>query len=324
MAKKCHMDVSLLVDYLDHNLKDEERMAVETHLKECRSCQEKIKMQEKWLSLIEESGLSENPDAVADEQTLLRIKQQIQEAMSSDLSESKNQKGEIRRRSYWLQAASFAAAILLVIWILPALFTRWQEQKGSQSAGNEIADQEKSSVTSQAGLTQEILNEQTTVLYAWSVYKGSLADIDAMSCFFETNRKSETMPANESDESVNETKSQDMTASNYFLSSNRQLNTTGQIFLDVLNEAEKLRIITNVKDKSQAIILAAYDPENAEKNEKQLRSALKTCQNPIKIEIIRSVELLSRLESVEPGLFGRVFCEPIDDDLTWILILIGA
>ena len=82
--------------------------------------------------------------------------------------------------------------------------------------------------------------------------------------------------------------------------------------------------MANPNQPEKVLILAAFDGSQADDLAEQVKMTLQTCQNPVEIEIIRSVELSLKLERLETGLYGRVFSESPGTELSWILILIGA
>jgi hypothetical protein len=336
MPKKCTIDESLLVDYLDNALNDRARSDLELHLTQCETCRKKIEEQKQWLGLVTLSSIAADPARSAGASTLSDLKFRIMDEIGQEAKKAslKKVRSFWYRPTFWLQTAGVVAAALVLALAMPLLLDIWQNTRSNSEAG--YVDQLAATTTGAtvAGIKTTDRDDKKAVSNGsgWTVYKGSLAELPSMGCFFiasdcgapSTERSDETTTDNAAGETTIAPQPQDMTAANFFLSSNRKLNNEGQALLDLLNKAEKLRIMANPAQPDKILILAGFNVNQVDGFAEQLKLALQTCQNPIEIEIIRSVELSLKLERFETGLYGRVFAESPGTELSWILILIGA
>jgi hypothetical protein len=343
MAKKCQIDETLLVDYLDDNLGEQVRADIEKHIERCAACRGIIETQRQWFSLVRQSRLDDVQNRTIDAQTLARLQMRVKTEINQEQQAVQNEKKGWRKPVFWLQAAGFAAAVLVVVLTLPMLLNLWQGTRSISTTGqidplNDLSINGTTKGATVGNMTGEgagVLNMADTD-QTWQVYKGSLAEINAMSCFFQndvqtgtTETMTETTQVDdptERDERKNggSDPCSDMTLSNYFASAGRALNLQGRELLDVMSDAQKLRVIVKAAEPDQAMIIAGFSDDTAENYAEQLQESFKTCQTPIRIEIIRHDEMFSRLEQAEPGLYDRTFTEMPEMDMTWILILIGA
>lgn len=333
MTKKCIMAESLLVDYLDGVLSDRERAEFEQHLSQCKTCRAKIDKQKQWLDLAAQSSIADDPERQAEASTLIALKKRIMADIEQETQKAdRTQQRKIwHRPSFWWQTAGLAAALLVLVLAMPTLLNVWQNTGTSreatdfgQLAATSAAATEANSKT--AGSEEKRLDEMSD---GWDVFKGSLADLDSMVCFFAASDCQAPADSQATEPAVNVTQetnaeSQEMTAANFFLSSNRSLNSEGQALLDILNKADLLRVIVNPAQSESIVILAAFNAKQVDFYAEELKTNLQTCQNPIEIEIIRGVELTLKLENLEPGLYDRVFAEAPGAEFSWILILIGV
>lgn len=335
MLKKCTIDDALLIDYLDDTLNARERSDLEQHLSQCETCRRKIEEQKRWLGLVTQSSIAADPARIASESTLNALKNKIMDDIGQQSKKASPQKVRNiwHRPAFWLQTAGVAAAALVLALAMPALLDVWQGTRTSSEAGYADNLAANTSGATVAGIkTDDSDRKALTTGSGWTVFKGSLADLPSMGCFFvardcgaqSTEKSDETTAGDATGETTVTPQSQEMTAANFFLSSNRIINSEGQALLDLLNKAEKLRIMANPGQPDKVLILAAFDVGQADDFAEQLKQTLQTCQNPVEIEIIRSVELSLKLERLESGLYGRVFSESPGTEYSWILILIGA
>ncbi|NLM79466.1 MAG: zf-HC2 domain-containing protein [Ruminococcaceae bacterium] len=345
MAIKCPIDDALLVDYLDDSLSLQARTDLDEHISRCPHCQARITAQRQWLALVEQSGLADTGSRMLDPSTLLRLQEQVKREIAAEpQTVNPPVRGGWRRPVFWLQAAGVAAAVVLLVFTFPLLLETWQRSRGAVPASR-IESLDELAIT---GATTEAMyaavggeSDDRLSVNDWEVYKGSLVDIPAMSCFFlkseteeitvATTMTSGDLPTYDSgaldeEKPVTEAlnKASDMTVANYFASSSRQLNQQGQELLSVLRDAHSLRIVARTEQRDQAAIIAAFSGETGERNASILRESMRACQTPVKIEIISQDELPLRLEQLDPGLYSRVFCEKPEEGMDWILIMIGA
>ncbi|MDW7658759.1 MAG: zf-HC2 domain-containing protein [Bacillota bacterium] len=336
MTKKCTIDESMLVDYLDNTLNARERYDLELHLSQCETCRKKVDSQKSWLGLVTQSSIAADPAHIASVSTLNNLKNRIMDEIGQEEKKASAKKARNfwHRPTFWLQTAGVAAAALVLVLAMPLLLDVWQSTRSNSEAG--YADNLTATTTGATVAAMKIIDSEdkrgTTTGDGWTVFKGSLAELPSMGCFFiasdcgapSSEKSDETSAGDATGETTTLQQSQEMTAANFFLSSNRKLNAEGQALLDLLNQAEKLRIMTNFDQPDNVFILAAFNVNQVDSYAEQLKLALQTCQNPIEIEIIRSVELSLKLERLEAGLYGRVFSESPGTEISWILILIGA
>lgn len=332
MAKKCIIDESLLVDYLDGVLSDRERTEFEQHLSQCKTCRAKIDRQRQWLNLAGQSSIAADPARQAEASTLAALKVKIM----ADIEQESQKSGTPQRNtwykpSFWWQTAGLAAAVLVLVLAMPTLLNVWQNTGSSRDAADLGQFAATSAEATAAGSKTAVSEEKRldALSDGWGVFKGPLADLEPMACFFaasDCQAPSDSQATEPATSVIQETNddSQEMTAANFFLSSNRSLNSEGQALLDILNQADMLRVIVNSAQSESIVILAAFNAKQIDYYAEELKNDLQTCQNPIEIEIIRGVELTLKLEQLEPGLYDRVFAETPGTEFSWILILIGV
>ena len=91
------------------------------------------------------------------------------------------------RPAFWLQTASVAAAALVLALAMPALLNVWQGTRMNSEAG--YADKLAATTTGVtiAGIKTADSDDRrvSTSGSGWSVFKGSLADLPSMGCFFD-------------------------------------------------------------------------------------------------------------------------------------------
>lgn len=329
-ANKRVIEDALLIDYLEGSLSDSERNDLEQHLARCETCRHRLDEQKRYLSLMEKSRLASDPSRTIEEQTLKNLNRRIMAQIEAEKN-ALPQTGQAasarfwRRPAFWLQSAGALAALVIVVLTLPLIGRFWQQPAKSTEAAflNDLDAVDRATSGSAEIKTAGSGDPQLQSGGSWAVVQGSLADVPAMTCFFgqqtaETQATTQaTTAAPSSDEKLDER------VANYLKPSGRPLSDEGQILLNVIRQADGLRVLYSEK-QSRTLILAAFSEEKAADHARYLQSSFKTCQTPIDIEIIKPVELSFRLDGLQDGLYTAVFPDRPDTGLSWILILVGA
>ncbi|NLO35440.1 MAG: hypothetical protein GX112_03685 [Clostridiaceae bacterium] len=332
LAKKCPIDDALLIDYLDETLPEAERKVLEQHLARCETCRHRLAEQKTWLDLMAKSRLTADPARIVDDQTLNQLNRRIMAQIEAEKdaaprSEAPNPVRIWRRPSFWLQSAGALAALVVLVLTLPLIGQFWQQPAGSTEAAflNDL-DAVDRSTTGATFKTAGGVAVQSPSDGSWEVVQGSLADVPAMHCFY-GQESAETQATTQSTQSQVETQasdnSRDERIANYLKPSSRPLSDEGQLLLAVIRQADDLRVLYSAAQR-ETLILAAFQPDAAADHAKFLLDSFKTCQTPIRIEIIKAVELSVRLEGLQDDLYTAAFPDRPDAGLSWILILVGA
>lgn len=341
MKKRCPLDDAVILDYIDGGLDESERQYVDAHLKGCRNCRARVEKQRQWLHLLSHSGLSDNAGHEPDEATLARLKRRLNDELEKEMGPDRNREpaGIFTRKPYFAaRIAGIVAAGFILVLAIPLMIHLWQGSSSSRTAEATLAKTTGEALALDNSKTGEdaAFQEKSESAYLWAIYTGSLSDLPAMNCFFVSEPPADDETATTtSDElsiesghteaatDIEETR-QEMTVSQYFESSSRKLNDAGQSLLDTLKKADGIRVLERQPAGCQAIILASYSVDQVNEYAASLKNELRTCQIPVRIEIIKPSELVLILEQQEAGLPNRLFPEMPERDKTWMMIWIGT
>ncbi len=304
MKNKCKLDKKLMLDYLDKKLDPAENKAVQEHLEACPACRKIIRAQENYLALLSES----KPQQAAEEQVDLTG---LQTRILAGVKAEKQAKFW-QKPVFWFQSTAVLAALLVAVFILPALLPQTR-------TADEMAREELSLAQAEIMALNDNLKAGTNKTsgnpVVWSIYKGSLADLPTMACFFSDFASDE---AAASSKTTGNDEEDALSAA-----ACRKLNAAGRSLLGLLEQAEDIRVLVKQEKPAGTIIMAAFLP-------KQIKGMLADLDltgldgTQEKIESIVSQDLVARLEQIEIGLYSRVFSEKPANSLSWLLIILES
>lgn len=328
MKASFHTDESMIVDYLDNNLSQEERAGFEEHLEQCTRCRANVGQQRAWLAKLEAAQMTDDPQAIADPSTLNRIRESLLTDMTA-VNQNPISKVQFSRRLSWTRVSGIAAAVVVLAVLVPLLATHWNQGDRAAQQAIDVLDYQQNGeqadhVTSAEIMTVDSGSDTTGEQAVWRVYEGVLADLPALQIFFEeTVDESLTEETKAAEPDTGESESVE-TSRDYFSNRTAKLNRTGQSLLNVLQKAESVQIAVKNSSEQPVMILASYPMDIAGQTKQELEEILQTCQNPVSIEIIRYADLQIKLSAYESGLEKRLIPQSIDARHNWILLLIGA
>lgn len=305
--KSCRAIEPLLADYLDGNPDQPLRAAVEKHLENCPTCRESVRMQQEWLKLRPLVEIKDE-DRIIPEGMNSRIVSAIRyEAAASKYSETPRRKNW-RQPAFWYKAASAAAAVILLVAFFQIIqnFGSQNATRDTKSAVDQLAsdfgsENATAGPTANAGSSDAVTGKTSLegIAGSWQIYSGSFAELPAAECLFDV--KATTAGSVPSTDTANQPET---------------------MIFDLLNGAEDLRILTGVENTQNTLILAAYNSADISAKAEQIKIALATCINPVRIEIIKPEDMPELLNSLGPDLYAKVFDQALPSS-SWILILIG-
>ena len=127
MKASFHTDESMIVDYLDNNLSQEERAVFEEHLEQCSRCRANVGQQRAWLAKLEAAQMTDDPQAIADPSTLNRIRESLLSDMTA-VNQNPISKVQFSRRLSWARVSGIAAAVV----VLAVLVFRFWRHTGTK------------------------------------------------------------------------------------------------------------------------------------------------------------------------------------------------
>jgi len=283
----------LLPDYLDGNLSRRTRSRVEKHLRFCPDCRNELAMQQAWLQrrqTLLQQDRPEPPD---------NLNARIMSAIRAAAGAAGRHEPAARHWTRMVPGlAGAAAAILLLVFafrIYPGLSreatgTTGSDIKGlipSEPTSAQAAYQENSSRQAASSASKDLTVDTVS---GWQVVSGSPQVLE----------RTDTLFANKAASGV----------------------SAQSALAAILDQATDLRFLQTVGPPARTLILAAYPADQIDRQADLVKQALTTCQNPIKIEIIRADDLPDRLNGLDAGLFNEAFVKTPAES-SWIFILMG-
>jgi hypothetical protein len=103
-------------------------------------------------------------------------------------------------------------------------------------------------------------------------------------------------------------------------------NLCSESLQKVINEAVAARVYTRQSPTPQTLVLLACQAADAERFYDQAKMSLTSCETPFRIEIIRIGDLPARVDGFSAILLTQTVEASLltNDDLSWVMILIGA
>lgn len=305
MKKKCSFDENLLSGFLDSTLSSQEEQLVREHLEKCSICQDLVARHRQYQAWLAQSRPLEEP---ADSADLPGVKARILTAVKAEKRQSFWQKPV-----FWFKSTAVAAALLVAVFVLPNLLPRARTVDDLAPEDFNLA-QAGSKTAPAAGRND--LGETSAAPVEWGLYKGSLADLPALACIYSSKDNAESSQTEPAESTDNQTE-----VAEHFSAENLKLNEAGRSLLNLLKEAEDMRIVVNQGKPAKTLILAAFSPGQVNEKAADLRPALSD-RAFSRIETISGQDLVARLEQIELGLYSRVFTKAPAAKLGWLLIIL--
>jgi len=285
MPIRCSALKVLLPDYLDGKLNQRKKKLADQHLRKCPSCRQALALQQEWLRC-RQNLLRESPELPPD------LQDRIIAAIRAEAS------NKTYAPSYWKnwqkslpRMAALAATVVLLFAVTYIFSGAMQRVNNEKTSFGDGLTQAGASDLKTPGEVASQGTEKGAVGFdsAWQISNGQVPEAAEI------------------------------------LSACRNSFEASQVddeCISFLNTATDLKYLTRSGDPKQTVILSAYPSDVIADQAKLIKESFSSCTTPVKIEIIRADELPMRLNSLEPGLYERVFAkEPAAS--SWIFILIG-
>ncbi len=343
-----------LIDYLDGNLDGPARFAMESHLRQCPECRDKLELQRQWLEMRQKhlppTGCLNEEESERLSALDRRIRYELKNGKAANQAATAGRPVLWRRPVFWYEVVGAVCCVVLLVFSLPLFQAHLIT--GTMPVGffaDSAADSKLNATNERAA--NAAANQKTAASAAgWQVFAGSLTDIPAVACFYEDNNKAtadtavdqapaaatsaggieEIVTDSDNAAEVSAGGRDDMTGieniatQDYFAPGTKNLSPEGRAAFSLLEKADSLRVLVFSGTIDQVLILAAYPEDQTSDYLEKFHHALDACQTPIKIEIIGTSELPGLLNGLEEGLYGKTFTEMAASDVSWISLLIGA
>lgn len=312
MKYNCDRVEERLAEYIDGELENEEKTAIENHLKTCAACNESYQQQQSWMGMLSRIREYEADEKIASPDLNSRILQAI--------AKENSQPGTRRRRSYfwhknlpsWRGIVAAAAAVVLIIGAIQvgtlfsgqgALETKTQTPEGDNQDYLGVAGVEDDYSDGGAeAATDDLLNEtimERNSSSGWQLYSGSLAELPVAGDMFNGVSAPE-----------DETTDQPPVSEKAFEP------------FSIFNKAQAIRVLYKDAPDAKVMFLLVYPGDEAEKWQADLAESFGSCTHTYSIEIIEAANMATLESELGRALFSELTSELDLEQNTLIRILI--